>query len=135
MQKRIFEDVFVREYERGKSNERKAAAFRNSQLQEKAFEQMRTYAKRSKIVTNLQARAISRMSSKKVAKAFYIWRNETQTQGVENPRKAEVHFETKVKPELLKRTFSQWKMVSDVEKRFRMLENDAMQKYDSKILK
>jgi hypothetical protein len=135
VQKRIFEDVFVREYERGKSNERKAAAFRNSQLQEKAFEQMRTYAKRSKIVTNLQARAISRMSSKKVAKAFYIWRNETRTQGVENPRKAEVHFETKMKPELLKRTFSQWKMVSDVEKRFRMLENDAMQKYDSKILK
>ena len=135
MQKRIFKDVFVKEYEIGMRNKKKADAFRNARLQEKAFEQMRTHAKRSKIVTNLQARAISRISSKKVGKAFHVWRNETRKQREEKPRKAELHFETRVRPKLLKRTFSQWKMVSDEEKRFRMLENDATQKYDSKILK
>ena len=135
IQKRIFKDVFVKEHEIGMRNKKKADAFRNARLQEKAFEQMRTHAKRSKIVTNLQARAISRISSKKVGKAFHVWRNETRNQREEKPRKAELHFETRVRPKLLKRTFSQWKMVSDEEKRFRMLENDATQKYDSKILK
>ena len=135
MQKRIFEDVFVREYDEGKRKKRKADVFRRAQMQEKAFEQLRAHAKRSKIVTNLQARAISRLSSKKVAKAFYIWRNETEKQRREYPKKAEVHFKMRVKPKLLKRRFLQWKIVSEEEKRFRMLENEATRKYDSKILK
>ena len=92
----------MREYDEGKRKKRKADVFRRAQMQEKAFEQLRAHAKRSKIVTNLQARAISRLSSKKVAKAFYIWRNETEKQRREYPKKAEVHFKIRMKPKLLK---------------------------------
>ena len=116
-----------------KGRKRKADVFRRAQMQEKTFERF-AHAKRSKIVTNLQARAISRLSSKKVAKAFYIWRNETEKQRREYPKKAEVHFKMRVKPKLLKRRFfCKWKIVSEEEKRFQMLgkRSDAQIRFEN----
>jgi hypothetical protein len=133
--RRILEDVFSRERILAKRRERKADQFRKMKLQKKAFTSLKSCLKRSKTVKNLQMRAFSRLASRKLAKAFQIWKMYANTKRYENPAKAIVHYDSHLAPKILKRTFLAWRKVKDDKKRLRRIETDSINKRDLKALK
>ena len=86
-------------------------------------------------VKNLQMRAFSRLASRKLAKAFQIWKMYANTKRYENPAKAIVHYDSHLAPKILKRTFLAWRKVKDDKKRLRRIETDSINKRDLKALK